>query len=141
MHGIFDAGAFVVTWRRGRNAVHTAAVAELREREDSAPRLHTEVPRLHVLRLQIQSGPVSSDAEVLTYVKLVVIATAPALFEIHCLEPNCDGYHDLTSAIMAGLLSGRPHFSGESHCQGLVAEADCGRVLIFHVEAEYENTH
>lgn len=140
-HWVFADGTTVVNWRRDRNAVRAVAVAELREREDSAPRLHGAVPRLNMLRLQIQDDPASGQAELPTYVKLVVVATAPAHFEIHCLEPNCDGYHNLTDPIMAGLLRGRPHFSGESHCQGLVAGADCGRVLVFHAEAEYEDAH
>ncbi|MDD9943660.1 MAG: hypothetical protein OXU20_21645 [Myxococcales bacterium] len=141
MHRVFGGGASIVNWRRGRNTVHATAVAELREREDSAPRLHGAVPRLNMLRLRIQDDPASGQAELLTYVKLVVVATAPAHFEIHCLEPNCDGYHNLTDSIMAGLVSGRQHFSGESHCRGLVVGADCGRVLVFHAEAEYEDAH
>ena len=94
-----------------------------------------------MLRLQVQDDPASGHAELLAYVKLVVVATAPAHFEIHCLESRCDGYRDLTGPLMAGLLSGRRHFSGESYCRGIVAQDDCGRVLLFHAEAEYEDAH
>lgn len=128
-----------MSWNRDRGAGHAAVVADLRKREDAAPRLCSEVPRLRTLRLQLQDQPATEHMGLRGYVKPVVVATAPAHFEVRCMEPRCDGYHDLTDDLMAGLRRARTRFSGESPCHGLVGDVGCGRVLHFVVEATYDD--
>lgn len=109
----------------------------MRRREDDAPRLRSAVRQLRSLRLRFASEASSNGGDSARYTKPVVVATAPAHFEIHCLEPRCDGYHDITSTVMAGLGAERGAFSGSSECHGTLGTMPCGRVLVFSAEATY----
>lgn len=104
-------------------------MAERRRREDEAPRLIAEIPELEKLDLEITDKKGVADPST-TYVRRVVVASAPALFEIPCGDPSCkDGGHDVTYAILRSLKARQPSFSGEDRCHGSVAQTTCGRVL------------
>ncbi|MCL2723490.1 MAG: hypothetical protein FWD69_03545 [Polyangiaceae bacterium] len=122
--------------RRNRDAANR--FAERRRREDEAPRLHTEVPPLETLKLELEerrSGVASAEV---SHIRRVVVATAPALFEVPCSNPSChDGGHDLTSPVMSALRARSPRFEGEDTCYGQVGNASCERVLKYVATATY----
>jgi hypothetical protein len=112
--------------------------AERRRREDEAPRLIAEVPRLQSLTLEIgersQAGPVGES----THVRRVVVQHAPALFFLPCGDPRCkDGGHDVTDVVMKALRAGETRVEGEDSCAGSVGTAPCSRLLHFTGTATY----
>jgi hypothetical protein len=67
-----------------------------------------------------------------------VVDRAPAMFLVPCTDPRCVGeQHDVTRAIMAGLLTEGTSFRGEDACSGSVAPNACSRVIHFCAVAEY----
>lgn len=129
-----------MNWRRPHHGEHEESRAERRRREDEAKRLAAEVPELSTLRIHINE--VRQDASVNQYVKPVVVNSAPAIFEIRCTEPQCDGVHDLTRDLLEGLRRGTQAFEGDSPCAGIVGNAQraCDRVLHYEVDARYRDT-
>ncbi len=124
---------------RGSKRTSEAALrsVERRRREDEAPRLVGEVPRLSSLRLEISTGAPGALGMV-QHIRRVVVASAPALFEVTCANPSCrDGGHDLTRGIMASLRSGAARFEGSDACHGTVGSAECASVLSYVGFAEY----
>ena len=125
-----------------RPAKHTEAArrfAERRQREDDAPRLIAEVPALASLNLEIseQKGEVAAST---THTRRIVVASAPAYFEIPCGDPSCtDGGHDLTYAVMRALRGHATSFDGEDVCRGNVRTSDCARVLRYVGVATYKS--
>jgi hypothetical protein len=112
-------------------------LAERRRREDEAPRLKAEVPELERLDLEISDRKGVADPAS-TYVRRIVIASAPALFEIPCADPSCkEGGHDLTSSVMRALRSQQTSFDGEDECHGNVGSSHCGRILRYVAKADY----
>ena len=112
--------------------------AERRKREDEAPRLTAEVPRLQNLALEIEErsegGPVTEP----THVRRVVVQHAPALFVLPCGDARCrDGGHDVTYAVMRALRAGETRFEGQDVCAGSVGTGQCSRVLHFVAIATY----
>jgi len=111
---------------------------ERRRREDEAPRLRAEVPRLDTLRLDVEErrpGVVSAEV---SHIRRVVVDHAPALFEVPCSDASCaDGGHDLTNTIMRSLRNGEEKFEGEDTCLGQVGNAPCERILRFVATATY----
>lgn len=122
--------------RRNKDAANR--FAERRRREDEAPRLAAEVPKLESLRLDVEErrpGVVSAEV---SHIRRVVVAHAPALFEVPCSDPSCqDGGHDLTRPIMRALRSGETKFEGEDVCLGSVGNASCERILRYVATATY----
>jgi len=122
--------------RRNRDAANR--FAERRRREDEAPRLHAEAPTLESLKLELEerrSGAVSAEV---SHIRRVVVASAPALFEVPCSNPSCsDGGHDLTTSIMSALRMRSHRFEGEDTCYGQVGNASCERVLKYVATATY----
>ena len=111
--------------------------AERRRREDEAPRLKAEVPSLS--RLDLEMSERRGSVTVSTHVKRVVVASAPALFEIACSDRSCkEGGHDLTYTIMRALRSQETRFEGEDECRGRVGTAPCGCVMRFVATAVFE---
>ena len=111
-----------------------------RQHEDSAPRLHIEVPRLLTLRLDIlDGGPVAMGG--IVHVRHVVVAAAPALFDIPCADRHCkDGGHDVTWEIMRSLRANSARFEGEHECSGSVGAmgtSRCNRVMKYTRTATY----
>lgn len=112
---------------------------ERQEREDRAPRLAAEFPKLKDLRLLItfKRGEVTVQPQ---HVRVIVVPRAPALFHIPCIDPECRrGGHEITDVVLSALRTGRPHFSGAVACNGELgsAAARCTGELIFEGEASY----
>ena len=108
---------------------------ERRRREGEAPRLLNEVRDLKSLRITITEHLMTSTTK---HVKLVVVAHAPALFDIPCGDPDCaEGGHDLTREVMTALRARMKQASGESSCSGRVRSGDCKRYISYRVAAEY----
>jgi hypothetical protein len=125
--------------RSTRNLEAARRFAERRRREDDAPRLHAEVPDLLSLVIEIseRKGEVAAET---THLRRVVVASAPAHFEIPCTDPSCqDGGHDVTHGVMRALRERRVSFHGESVCHGSVGSAPCGRVLRYAATATYRS--
>ena len=123
---------------------NTEAADRMRERrrlEDAAPRLAHEVPALKTLRLTLsfRRGEVKLlDA---SYVRVVVVPTASALFDIACADSTCrEGGHALSAPMLQALRSKLTHFSGELSCRGSAGTSGnaCGSVLIYEADATYE---
>jgi len=123
---------------------NTEAADRMRERrrlEDAAPRLARELPSLKTLRLSLSFR--RGDLKLLdaSYVRVVVVATAPALFDIACADSTCrDGGHPLTEPMLKALRAGLTHFSGEVSCRGAAGTSGtaCNSVLIYEADATYE---
>jgi hypothetical protein len=112
--------------------------AERRKREDEAPRLTAEVPRLQSLALEIEEKSGGGTVAEPTHVRRVVVQHAPALFVLPCGDARCkDGGHDVTYAVMRALRGGETRFDGEDVCTGSVGTGQCPRVLHFVGIATY----
>lgn len=125
--------------RQKRDPAKLEAEVEHRRREDAAPRLCDAVARLESLRLRFEDVRAESSVSVPSYVRPVVVTNAPAHFEIRCMEPRCDGRHDLTYAVLHELRQGKAQFAGQSSCDGMVGNAPCNRVLGYSFEASYRS--
>jgi hypothetical protein len=123
--------------QRERQQAQRDAVVEHRRREDAAPRLRDEFERLLELRLTFDDIRVEGRTLVASYARPIVVATAPAHFEIHCLDSRCSGRHDLTHEIMRALRKSESCFTGTSKCEGFVDDEPCSRVLAYTCEASY----
>lgn len=108
---------------------------ERRRREQEAARLASEVPGLKSLRIEVVEHLPTGSSK---YVKLVVVAHAPALFVLPCGDRDCnDGGHDLTREVMWALRARQNELSGESSCQGSVRSGNCPRLISYRLSAEY----
>jgi hypothetical protein len=126
----------MMSFRRNSEAVQRAA--ERRRREDSAPRLSTEVPTLESLRLEVEEWRADGHAPDSKHIRRVVVGSAPALFLIACGDSRCkDGGHDLTSDVMRHLRAGEHDFEGQSVCHGQTGTATCGRILRYRAVADH----
>ncbi len=123
--------------RQKRDPVSAEAEIEHRRREDAAPRLCEAVTRLQSLRLRFEDVRSDSGLSTPAYVRPIVVTTAPAHFEIRCLEPRCDGRHQLTQAVLHELRQGKTQFAGQSGCDGTVGDVSCNRILGYSCEATY----
>lgn len=130
----------LVSAMRKRAPVHAERTAARREREDAALRLVDAVPRLKSLRMTFSDLPSDGSEKALTYVRPVVVATAPAYFEVPCMHAPCDGRHDLTAAVMDSLSANKKSFAGQSACDGSVEGASCARTLQYKCEASYRTS-
>jgi hypothetical protein len=115
-------------------------VAERRRREAEAPRLATTIPKLENLRLEVHERSSNISRPEHTHTRIVVVASAPALFVLPCHDTQCkDGGHDLTNEILAGLRTKKARFEGEDPCSGVVGSAACSRVLGYVAVATYHS--
>ena len=72
------------------------------------------------------------------YIRRVVLASAPALFEVPCSDPRCEnGGYDVTDEILSALASRRTVFEGQRSCPGHSSMHDCGRILRYVATATY----
>jgi hypothetical protein len=109
--------------------------AERRQREDDAPRLSAQVPRLIRLEIEFEERSGSGRYE---HIRRIVIDRAPALFLVVCGDERCtDGEHDLTSVIMRALHAREKSFRGSDECRGSLGPSACARVLHYDGSAEY----
>ena len=112
--------------------------AERRRREDEAPRLSTEVPKLKTLQLEIEERSGGSSVAEPKHMRKVVVEHAPALFLIPCGDSRCkDGGHDVTHMILRSLRAGEAQFEGNDTCAGSQGSGQCSRVLHYVATATY----
>jgi hypothetical protein len=123
--------------RRRREQERREALVEQHQREDAAPRLRDVAPNLEGLRLSFEDVRPAGRQLAPSYSRPIVVSSAPAMFEIRCLEARCDGRHQLTETILAGLRQSQEIIKGESNCTGVVADELCDRTLSFVCEATY----
>jgi hypothetical protein len=128
-----------MNYRRKRDPALVEATAEHRRREDAASRLRDVAPLLQSLRLTFEDVAAEGRVAAATYVRPVVVASAPAHFEIRCMEPRCDGRHDLTTPILDALRRSLTSYSGRSNCDGMVGDMPCDRTLAYSCEATYSS--
>jgi hypothetical protein len=123
--------------RSTKNTEAARRFAERRQREDEAPRLIAEVPALASLKLELSERK-GEAAGSTTHTRRIVVASAPAYFEIPCGDPSCaDGGHNLTYPLMRALRGHAVQFDGEDVCHGNVGSSHCGRVLRYIGVATY----
>ena len=124
-------------FNRQRRAEQNEAWTEQKRREDEAPRLRDVVPSLRALRLRFEERRVDDQTKVL-YTRHIVVANAPALFAIRCVEPRCTGRHEITAPILRGLRESKQRVAGESVCDGSIGDNYCDRTLVYVCEADHE---
>lgn len=125
--------------RRGKETPASRRAAARRQREDDAPRLAAMAPDVSELNLEIGERASPMGTEVV-YIRRVVLAQAPAHFEVPCGDPQCeDGGHDLTNAVLSALRARETTFTGEDACHGTVRTAPCQRVLRYTGAASYRS--
>lgn len=122
---------------RKRDQAKIDAESEHRRREDAAPRLREAVAGLESLRLRFDDIRAEGRLLLSSYVRPIVVPMAPAHFEVRCLEPRCNGRHDLTHAVLRELRQAKAVFVGESSCDGTVGLSQCDRTLGYTGEASY----
>lgn len=128
-----------MNYNRRPNPAQLEASAEHRRREDTAARLRDEVPPLLSLRVTFEELRTEGGVQATSYVRPIVVASAPAHFEVRCMEPKCDGRHDLTASILRALKQSLASFTGQSTCDGMVADTPCHRTLGYTCEATYRS--
>lgn len=75
-----------------------------------------------------------------SHTRHLVVAHAPALFEIPCTDPSCrDGGHDITTQLLHGFRQHLAEFDGDDVCNGSIGATHCGRVLSFTAFAQYSS--
>ena len=122
---------------RRDNVAVARLMAERRRREDDAPRLLVEVPRLSSLRLDIYEGNPGDARAVTAHIRRIVVERAPALFVARCCSETSSrqgGVHDFTRDVMTALQQGRAHFEGDVACNR------CTCVLRYFASAFYSQT-
>lgn len=111
---------------------------ERRRREDNARRLQEEVPLLESLKLELGDHRTETVTADCVHVRRVVVANAPALFDMGCTNRECEsGGHDITQQVLRALRSGEVTFAGEDGCFGWVRGNKCGRILRYVGTATY----
>ena len=111
---------------------------ERRQREHDAARLRARIPTLATLRLDIVEGHGHTQADP-KHARIITVETSPALFELGCGDRSCrDGGHDVTSAVLRGLLDRKTHFTIDQRCTGTVGSVGCDRDMHIEVSATYQ---
>jgi len=122
-----------------RNSEAAQRMQERRRRQDDAARLSTEIPNLESLKLELSEAGAGTSGSV-THVRPIVVANAPALFELGCSNHYCkDGGHDITWEVMRALRSGSTRFEGHHRCNGSVGTNECSQVLTYVGIATYRS--
>lgn len=115
-----------------------ARARDRREKDDAAKRLKEVVPELKTLKLQVDERPKGADDDkVVSHIKHIIVDRAPARFELPCCDHKCDGSHDVTDAILAGLKEKKSDFSGDDVCGGTAKDGPCPYEMRFTVIATY----
>jgi hypothetical protein len=110
---------------------------ERRRIEDDAPRLLTEVPNLKKLKIELSARRDELLVADSTYVRHIMVDSAPALIWIPCGDARCTERHDITNELLRGLRSKQTRITGTIACRGQVGSAECARVLHYTAVAEY----
>lgn len=121
-----------------RNAEANQRSAERRQREDTAPRLAAEVPKLLTLSIAIADGEPGAIGGS-EHVRHVIVARAPALFEMKCGNRDCkEGGHDITYELLRELQAGKTKVDGQDACHGNVGSSRCAYVMRYVATATYK---
>lgn len=122
--------------RRDPDALNRAR--ERREKDDAAKRLKEVVPQLATLKLEIAEKPKGADDDkAIAHIKHVIVGRAPARFELPCCDHKCDGSHDVTDVILAGLADKQAKIVGTDPCGGMAKEGPCHFEMTFTAIATY----
>ncbi|HKP59860.1 MAG TPA: hypothetical protein VJV78_24215 [Polyangiales bacterium] len=124
---------------RKRDFAQTEAAAAQRRRQDAAPPLRDQAPDLETLRLSFDERRPDGATPAMPYARPIVVASARAHFEFRCMEPRCDGRHDLTAVILKALRERRASTVAEQACNGVIDNTACDRTLIVTCEATYRS--
>lgn len=109
--------------------------SERRQRENEASRLATEIPGLTRLKMAVVETRGLGASK---YTRVIVVASAPALFVLPCGDHNCkDGGYDLTTSALYALRAGQRTFATHDSCGGMVGSAPCRRSIDVTFSAEY----
>lgn len=120
-----------------RNAEANQRSADRRQREDDAPRLSAEIPKLLTLAIAIADGEAGAIGGS-EHVRHVIVARAPALFEMKCGNRDCkEGGHDITHELVRELRSGKTRIEGSDPCHGNVGSSRCAYVVRYVATATY----
>jgi hypothetical protein len=115
----------------------TQRTTERVDRENAAPRLIREVPRIASLRINMAEYREESTEAFSRHTRHVVVARAPALFRYACGQGCTDGGFDFTYDIMRALRTGSCDFHGKGVCHGTRFQADCRNRVEFDAFATY----
>lgn len=127
-----------MAYRRGHQPPQ--ARTERWGRDDDAPRLSAEVPQLSELKINVEEWRGEQPVSGTRYTKRILVATAPARFEVPCGEPKCqDGGHDITMDLMRGLRNRATNIECRSECRGAVGDRSCERAVRFVAFATYSD--
>ena len=108
------------------------------KRENDAPRLKDEVPKLDALRMNLEEYSGAHSIAGTSRIQHVVVAQASSRFEVPCGDSKCEeGGHDLTHEALGHLRAGHLAFEGTSTCVGRVGERPCERILKYSASAKY----
>jgi hypothetical protein len=123
---------------RSRNSEAAQRFAERRRREDAAPRLREIVPALATLRLEIDERRGTASTGDPKHVRLVVVDSAPAMFQVPCGDHTCrEGGHDMTDAVLKALKAREARVELDDTCQGMVGTVPCAAVMHLVLTATY----
>lgn len=123
--------------RIGRDNKRVEAAQNQRGREDLAPRLRDVVAPLQTLRLRFKDARESGEQAGLSYAKPIMVANAPAHFEVCCMDKACNGRHDITEPLMEALHARQAKYAGRSKCAGTVNDLPCEHTLVYEADATY----
>ncbi len=124
--------------RRERELERLERAKQRHAREDAAGKLSAKVPDLKTLSIQLSERKPNGVTGDNNYIRRVVVEGAPALFEIACSSPDCEGGgYELTREMLAALSSHQERFEGHHACRGRGRVVDCGQELHYVATATY----
>src|SRR5690606_22800972 len=116
------------SWRRTKAA--NSSRFERWKRENDAPRLRSHVSDLESLRLELSERGPGGTTPGTRHTLHIIVSNAAALFQIPCSDPECQGGgHDITEAVLRGLMAHLDSTTGDDVCIGNVGTTQCGRRL------------
>ena len=124
----------------GRDSAQAEATAEWRRRQNAAPWLRDASPQLKSLRLMFDEARTDGSHSGRAYASPVLVDSARARFEVRCLEPRCDGMHDLTAQVLRAIQEHRKADCIRSPCDGYINQQhQCSRTLVCSLEIGYRD--
>ena len=89
------------------------------------------------MRLEVEEFTAEGTCALFSHTRIIVVARAPAMFEVPCSERDCDGIHSLTRDLLRGLRASAENIEGEGECFGVRGNAPCRRRLHYRATARY----
>jgi hypothetical protein len=124
--------------RGGRFREDAARSVERRRREDEAPRLLEQVPRLKTLRLEVEERRGDTRLDETKHTRIVMVERASSVFFIPCGDTSCkEGEHELTYGMLRELRADSAEFVLEDDCRGSIGSASCTRTVRVLAKATY----